>query len=143
MTLRTFPINSSRRRRPRRNRTAATHHWSLLPTLLPFVLPLGILFTIVVFRVRFESETEELCRKMNQLTQKIHEQEQDIRNMRYRIEHRSRRQFIFQQVERFNLAFRNPQPGQVRNLDGSGPASQPAAATGNHGETRQLMVSQR
>lgn len=141
MNLRTYTMDGGRsKRRPKSSAAAVARQWSLLPTLLPFAIPLAILFAIVVIRVNKNSETEELYRKSNRFSQEIHDAKRDVQNMRNQIEHLKRRQFIYQQVARFQMPFRNPQPGQVRNLE-SGASSElrraPAAAP------RPLIITRR
>lgn len=140
MNFRTYTMDGAgRKRRAKRNRGTVAH-WSLVRVLLPFFFPLAILFTVVVVRVKFQSDHEKLHRAAAHMQLKIHECDREIQNLNNKLEHFSRRQFINQQVARFNLPLRNPQPGQMRNLTGARPDE---AGAGTTQPPRKLIISRR
>jgi hypothetical protein len=142
MNVRLYAPNDrggGRKRRTKRQ-PDTTARWALVRVLLPFVVPLAGLFAIFATRVMLKSETEKLHRRATQVQEKLHDCGREIRHLNGRLEHLSRRQFISQQVTRFDLPLRNPHPGQIRDL-----------APGNKGETahlpaqpnRKLIISRR
>jgi hypothetical protein len=142
MNFRTYTMDGGGRKRRSKRTQGAVAHWSLVRVLLPFFFPLAILFTVVVFRVMFQSETEQLHRSAARMQMKIHECDREIQHLNNKLEHFSRRQFINQQVARFNLPLRNPQPGQMRNLVGIR-TNEVAAGTGTAQPPRKLIISRR
>ena len=140
MNFRTYTMDGSERKRRSKRTKGTVAHWSLVRVLLPFFFPLAILFTVVVVRVMFKSETEQLHRAAAHMQLKIHECDREIQHLNNKLEHFSRRQFINQQVAHFNLPLRNPQPGQMRNLGGARPDE---AAPGTTQPPRKLIISRR
>ena len=104
---------SPSRRAARRGTDA---RWALVKMLLPFFIPLAGLFPVLAARVMINSEAERWHRRAETLRREMHYTEREIRNLGSQIAHQSRRQFIFKQVERFQLPLRHPNMGQVRHV---------------------------
>jgi hypothetical protein len=138
MNLRTYTSDQGRRRRS--GRAGDRGGWTLLRALFMLFLPLGVVFAIFALRVMLNSRSEECQRRVAALTRELHEKDREIEHHRNRIESLSRSHTIFQKVAGFQLELRNPQPGQMRNLE---PRRAGEAPAGPAAPPRRLVITSR
>lgn len=107
--------SSSKGKKKRKNPEATREIVNNLLILMLFSIPVALIFTASLMRVRLTSDTQNMNKRANTMRMEMHNFDREIANYNIKIE-KSCGKNILEKVKQMNIALEYPRPGQVKRL---------------------------
>jgi len=80
------------------------------------VVIVALVFGVFGSAVYFDGQSQRINREIALGEREIYRLQREIQNIKIAIEVKSRKEFIFQKIDKYNLGLRFPEPNQIVNI---------------------------
>lgn len=89
----------------------------LLTTVVCFVLSALMFSSILIYTLHLNGENSEITRKITNTKKELNKFKKEIKNIKIKLEHYTRKEFVMYKIREYNLGLSSPEHSQVVNLN--------------------------